>query len=183
MNKLSFYSLAMSFIALMLFWIIMSGFFTVFHLVLGAVSVVGIMVINYKLKTHRFYDDDMDDLKQLRFFRAIYYFLWMAVQITKAGFHVAYIILRPKMPIETAMLKFKVDLPSAHARMILGNSIILTPGTLTLDIEGDYFTVHALDKYSYEGIVSDKMPKEVLKLFEKEERPVISDVNITTSNA
>ncbi len=183
MNKLSFYSLVMSFIALMLFWIIMSGFFTVFHLTLGALSVVGIILINYKLKTHRFYDDDMDDLKQVRFFRAVYYFFWMAVQIMKAGFHVALIILRPKLPIETSIMTFKVDLPSAHAKMILGNSITLTPGTLTLDIEGNNFTVHALDKYSYQGILSDEMPKEVLKLFEKEERAVISDVKITTSNA
>lgn len=88
------------------------------------------------------------------------------------------IILRPSMPIETTMLKFRVDLPSSHAKMILGNSITLTPGTLTVDIEGDLFTVHALDKASYESLENDEMPRQVLQLFEKQERQVIKDFEI-----
>jgi multicomponent Na+:H+ antiporter subunit E len=183
MNKLSFFSLTMSFISLMIFWIVMSGFLTPVHLTMGVLTVAGVMAINYKLKTHHFFDDDMDDLKELRFFRAFYYFFWMVVQVVKAGVHVVYIICSPKMPLKTTMIRFKADLPSAHAKMILGNSITLTPGTITLDIDGDYFTVHALDEYSYQGILDESMPKQVLRLFEKEERTVISDVQITTTNA
>lgn len=180
MNKLSFFSLTMSFISLMVFWVVMSGFLEWFQLTLGVLSVVLVMLVNYKLKTHRFFDDDMNDLSELRFTRAAYYLFWMIWQIILAGFHVLFVIIRPKMPIETTMIRFKADLPSAHAKMILGNSISLTPGTLTIDIEGDLFTVHALDEKSYQGIVSDEMPRQVLKLFEAEERQVISDVEITT---
>lgn len=182
MNKLSFYSLALSFISLMLFWIIMSGFLDVIHLTMGVLSVGGVMMLNYKLKAHRFFDDDMNDLKELRFARAIYYFFWMIYQIIIAGFHVVGVILKPNMPIQTTMLQFKADLPSSHAKMILGNSITLTPGTLTVDIQGDYFTVHALDESSYQGISSDEMPRQVLKLFENTDRQVISDLKITTHN-
>lgn len=180
MNKLSIFSLTLSFISLMIFWIIMSGFFDFIHLGLGVLSVAGVMYVNYKLKTHRFFEDDMDDVSELRFFRAFYYVGWMVIQIIIAGFHVAGIIIRPKMPIHTTMITFRANLPSAHARMILGNSITLTPGTLTIDITGDRFTVHAIDDKSYEGITNDKMPREVLKLFEKEERQVIEDLQIIT---
>lgn len=158
----------------------MSGFFDAIHLGLGVLSVVSVMYVNYKLKTHRFFKDDMDDLSELRFSRAAYYIGWMIIQIIMAGFHVAGIIIRRKMPIHTTMITFRASLPSAHARMILGNSISLTPGTLTIDITEDFFIVHSIDEKSYEGIASDKMPREVLKLFEKEERQVIHDLKITT---
>ena len=88
------------------------------------------------------------------------------------------ILFKNPIPYNTSVLKFRVDLPSAHAKMILGNSISLTPGTVTMVIEGDHFVVHALDDDSFGGIVSDEMPREVLKLFQKEERQVIYDVEI-----
>jgi multicomponent Na+:H+ antiporter subunit E len=180
MNKLSIYSLTLSFISLMVFWIVMSGFFDVIHLGLGVASVAGVMYVNYKLKTHRFFDDDMDDLSELRIGQAIMYVPWMIVQIVIAGFHVVWIICHFRMPIHTTIIQFKANLPSAHAKMILGNSITLTPGTLTIDIDGDHFTVHAIDDKSFEGIVTDVMPRKVLNLFEKDGREVIEDVQIIT---
>lgn len=158
----------------------MSGFLEWFQLTLGVFSVASVMYVNYRLKSHRFFDDDMNDLGELRFGRAIIYLFWITGQVILAGFHVLTVIIRPKMPIETTMVRFKADLPSAHAKMILGNSISLTPGTLTIDIIDDLFIVHALDSKSYEGITSDAMPRQVLKLFEKEERQVVSDIQITT---
>jgi len=182
MNKLSLYSLSLSFISLMLFWVVMSGFFDVIHLSMGVLSVAGVMAVNYRLKVHRFFSDDMNDLKDIRFFRAVFYFFWLIYQIIFAGFHVIKVIFSPKLPTKLSIVRFKVDLPNAHAKVILGNSITLTPGTLTVDIEGDNFLVHALDESSYKGIISDEMPKEVLKLFVKETHPVVSDIEITTKN-
>lgn len=161
----------------------MSGYFDAIHLAMGVATVSGVLFVNYQLKAHRFFDDDMNDIQELRFGRAVYYICWMIVQIVVAGFHVAFMIVRPKMPIHTTILIFKVDLPSAHARMILGNSISLTPGTLTIDIVGDTFTVHSLDRTSHESITSDQMPRQVLKLFEKEERQVVKDLKIMTGKA
>ncbi|MGM0457894.1 MAG: Na+/H+ antiporter subunit E [Bacteroidota bacterium] len=180
MNKLSFFSLTMSFISLMAFWVAMSGFLDLVHLAMGVVTVVGVMALNYKLKQHHFFEDDMDDLSELRFGRAFFYFFWMIYQILVAGFHVLMVIIRPAMPIKPTLVTFKVDLPSAHAKMILGNSITLTPGTLTVDIEDDLFTVHALDSNSYAGIADDTMPRQVLSLFSKENRPVVRDFKILT---
>lgn len=181
MHKLSFFNLSLSFIALMAFWLAMSGIFDFVHIMFGVVTVAGVMALNYKLKMLHFFPDDMDDLRELRFWKTPFYFFWMFGQIILAGFHVLRVISSPKMPIYTAIITFKVKLPSAHAKMILGNSITLTPGTLTIDIVGDTFTVHALDESSYAGIISDEMPKKVLQLFENSDRAVISDVNIQTT--
>jgi len=180
MGRISVLSLLLSFLSLMAFWLIMSGFFDILHISYGIVSVAVVLAVNFKLKTHRFFEDEMDDLLHLRFGNVIVYIPWILLQILKSGFHVAFIILRPSTPVQPALLKFRVDLPSAHAKMILGNSITLTPGTLTIDIKGNEFTVHALSEASYAGIVNDAMPRKVRGLFLKDSKPVISDVEIIT---
>lgn len=159
----------------------MSGFLDAIYLTFGVLSVGGVLMLNYQLKKHRFYEDDMDNLDDLRLMRFTYYFFWMIYQIILSGFHVLWVIMRPSMPIETAIVKFRVDLPSSHAKMILGNSITLTPGTLTIEIEDDLFTVHALDASSYAGLESDEMPRQVLRLFQKKERQVVRDFEIIKS--
>ncbi|MEX2601223.1 MAG: Na+/H+ antiporter subunit E, partial [Balneolaceae bacterium] len=138
--------------------------------------------VNHRLKQHNFFDDEMDDLKKLRPGRAFYYLFWLIYQILKSGFQVAFVVLRPGLPTKTQLMTFSVDLPSAHAKMILGNSITLTPGTLTIDIRGDMFTVHALTSASFDGIVSDEMPRQVLKLFSNEDRPVVRDIRFLNAS-
>src|SRR5690625_3019683 len=157
MNKISKYSLALSFISLMLFWTVMSGFLDAIHLSLGVVSVISVLAINYKMKSYRMYEDDMNDLKELRFIRAVYYIGWMIVQIFKAGMHVLAILFKNPIPYNTSVLKFRVDLPSALSKMILGNSITMTPVSVTTVSAADPFDVDALDDDSFGGIVSDEM--------------------------
>lgn len=154
----------------------MSGFIDLVHLSMGVISVALALIINYRLKTVRFYEDDMKDLKEIRFFQAVYYFFWITVQIFKAGFHVAKVIISPKMPTNLAMVQFRVNLPNTQAKIILGNSITVTPGTVTVSIEDDLFTVHGLDDSSFEGILNDEMPHQVLKIFQSEMHPVVSDI-------
>lgn len=178
MKTLSIRSYIITFIALMTFWFIMSGYFDMVHNIMGIVSVGVVIAINYQLKKHKYFEDEVDVLEVLRFGRLIIYLFWLAWQILVSGFQIARVILTPSLPIETSMIRFKVDLPNAHAKMILGNSITLTPGTLTVDIHDDEFMVHAIIPEAYEGIIDDKMPQEVLKLFTKDVHPVVSDVTI-----
>lgn len=180
MNKLSIFSLAMSFISLMLFWVIMSGLLDPVHLSMGVATVVGTMIFNYKLKTYSFFEDDLAGIDQLRYGHAVFYVFWIFWQMLVAGYHVAKVILRPHLRMEISVVKFRVDLPSSHAKMILGNSITLTPGTITISIEDNEFTVHSLTPSSHEGIINDEMPQMVLKLFSKEMHQVVSDVRITS---
>lgn len=165
----------------MVFWYIMSGFFDITHTLMGILSVGIVMAVNYKFKAHSFFEDETDVIKDLRLFYAPYYFGWLMVQIVISGVHVAKILLSPSLPIKTSMVKFKVDFPNPHCKMILGNSITLTPGTLTVDIRGDEFIVHAISPVSFEGIASDSMPQQVLKLFTNEMHPVVSDFEVLHS--
>jgi len=65
--------------------------------------------------------------------------LW---EIIKANLDVAYRVIHPKMPIKPGIVVIKTCLKSDIAKMILANSITLTPGTFTLDVIGDELLVH-----------------------------------------
>ena len=79
-------------------------------------------------------------IKMVLFFLA--YVIVLLWEIIKANFDVAYRVIHPKMPIKPGIVVIKTHLKSDIAKMILANSITLTPGTFTLDIIGDELLIH-----------------------------------------
>ena len=82
-----------------------------------------------------------------RLFYAVLYlfkFLW---EMIKANIHVAYIVAHPNLPIKPGIVKIKTKLTKDAALTVLTNSITLTPGTLTVDIneEKKEIYVHWID--------------------------------------
>jgi len=63
-------------------------------------------------------------------------------EIIKANFDIAYRVIHPKMPINPGIVVIKTSLKSDLAKMILANSITLTPGTLTVDVIEEELLVH-----------------------------------------
>ena len=77
--------------------------------------------------------------------RVTFFFIYIGVlflEIFKANFDVAYRVIHPKMPIKPGIVVIKTSLKQDMAKMILANSITLTPGTFTLDIVGDTLLIH-----------------------------------------
>lgn len=180
MKRLSIINFVVTPIIMMAFWLVMSGKFDVIHILMGVLCVGFVMAVNLQLRRHRYFDDDADVLDQMRISRLIIYLPWLLYQIIQSGIQVATVILHPNLPIEPRVMRFTVNLPNAQAKMILGNSITLTPGTLTIDINGDEFIVHAIIPEALDSLQQDIMPQQVLKLFQREEAPVIQDVEIIT---
>ena len=79
-------------------------------------------------------------IKRIIFF--ILYIFVLFIEIIKANFDVAYRVIHPKMPIKPGIIIIKTELKQDIAKMILANSITLTPGTFTLDIKGDKLLIH-----------------------------------------
>jgi len=79
-------------------------------------------------------------IKRILFFLA--YIRVLFWEIVKANFDVAYRVLHPRMPIKPGIVVIKTRLKSDIAKLILANSITLTPGTFTLDIIGDKLLIH-----------------------------------------
>jgi len=92
------------------------------------------------------------------------YIIVLFWEIIKANFDVAYRVLHPKMPIKPGIVVIKTSLKSDIARLILANSITLTPGTFTLDVIGDNLLIHWINVKTED---TDDATKVIGERFEK----------------
>jgi len=77
--------------------------------------------------------------------RILFSFVYVIVifwEIIKANLDVAYRVIHPQMPIKPGIVVIKTHLKSDIAKIILANSITLTPGTFTLDVIGEELLIH-----------------------------------------
>ncbi len=81
-------------------------------------------------------------LSMKMFLFSLIYIVVLLWEIIKANLDVAYRVIHPKMPIRPGIVVIKTSLKSDVAKMILANSITLTPGTFTLDVIGDELLIH-----------------------------------------
>jgi len=77
-----------------------------------------------------------------RFVYFIFYIIILFKEIVMANLDIAYRVIHPKMPIKPGVVVIKTGLKQDIAKLILANSITLTPGTFTLDILGDNLLIH-----------------------------------------
>ncbi len=76
---------------------------------------------------------------------SVFYIFYLFISIVKSNFDVARRVIQPKIPINPGIVKVKTKLKSPIGRMILANSITLTPGTLSVDVKGDHYYIHWID--------------------------------------
>ena len=69
-----------------------------------------------------------------------------------------------KNEIDPVIVKFTTDLKTDVAKVVLANSITLTPGTITIKLEGSELVVHALDVELVEGIDESVFVKMLRKM-------------------
>lgn len=168
---------------LMIFWLLLSGHYDLMHLSFGIFSVTLVTLINYPLRRHLLSIEEHSEAWKLRFLRLLIYIPWLIWQIIISSLQVAYVVLHPKLPIDPALVRFKTRLGNTSAKVILGNSITLTPGTITLEIEKDEFLVHALMDLSSTGIIEGTLPDQVAKLYQRKPKQVVGSVVVIKTDA
>lgn len=166
------------FVLLFGLWLLMSGHYDFFHTSIGFLCSILIVVLNARLNKYFFIQDKLWECAPLRIGRLLFYIPWLIWQIVIASLQVAGVVLRRRMPVNPSLLRFRTKLPTQAARVILANSITLTPGTITLLLEGDEYLVHSLIDASHSGIVDGTLPGEVAKLYDRKPRDVVSKVKI-----
>lgn len=99
--------------------------------------------------------------------KSLYILTYISILIKEvviANFAVAKIVLSPKMDISSSIVSFKGSLKSEFLRVVLANSITLTPGTVTIDMHENEYTVHCLKDEFARGLVDSKLEKILLKI-------------------
>lgn len=168
----------LQFLILLGLWLVLSGKYDLLHISFGVASALIVTVIQLRINRYLYYQKKIADEHSLSWSRLLLYVPWLIWQIILSSLQVAYVVLHPRMPINPSLLKFKTKLPNIAARVILGNSITLTPGTLTINIDDDEFLVHTLTDASHSGIVDGSLPKQVAKLYHRQPTTVIDDIRI-----
>ena len=147
------------------FWLLLSGKFDLFHLTLGVISS---LVVSW-MSSDLLFTDNSRKGRLIEVCRFILYIPWILKEIVMSTLHVTWLALHPAMKekIDPRMVNFKTKLISDVGRVTLANSITLTPGTITVRIEDDVFTVHALsDKVA--SSLPGEMEDRIARIFSEE---------------
>ncbi|MFP4664857.1 MAG: Na+/H+ antiporter subunit E [Bacteroidales bacterium] len=134
-------SFVVSFIILMLIWLLLTGTFDAAMLITGGISAA---IISLVLCSRCTVFKGLK-LKPAAFFYTIVYLFVFLFELIRSNLDVARRVLSPSLPINPGIVNVKTKLQSPMARMILTNSITLTPGTLTVDIIDDTIYIHWID--------------------------------------
>jgi multicomponent Na+:H+ antiporter subunit E len=98
------------------------------------------------------------------FLYTIIYMVVFLYELIKSNLDVARRVVTPSLPINPGIVEVKTRLHSKMGRMILANSITLTPGTLTIDIVGDTLYIHWIDVQTRD---TREATKKIVRKFEK----------------
>ena len=105
-------------------------------------------------------------LLDVGFFKLAKYWIWLFIEIAKSSFHVAKIVMSPKMKINPQLVEFDCWYRNPIATSVLINSIILTPGTVTVEVKDEkHFLVHALTDEAALGLLDGTMQRKIAELF------------------
>lgn len=132
-----------------LLWVIFNGNFTLEIAVFGVVVAAALFAF-----TCKFMDYSIAKEKNMirNAFRLIRYVFVLVIEIVKANFAVVHLILSEEEEVEPVLVTFKVDLHTTTGRSFLADAITLTPGTITVLLENNVYTVHCLDEVFAAGM-------------------------------
>lgn len=151
----------MIFIIIFLLWIIFNGRITTEIVLLGLLLAGAVTWFDEKYIGHNNLNVSLKRLPAL-----IDYLFTLIVEIIKANIIMIKITLAPKLEFEPCIIYFKTDLKEQFTKVLLANSITLTPGTITASLEGDTYCVHCLDKSMAEGINNSIFVQKLRKIEE-----------------
>jgi len=123
---------------LFLIWVGLTMSFSSQELITGFVVsfVIALLYVkNYKSK----------DKFRFRPIAYIIYFVVFMKNLILSNWDVAKRVIDPKLPINPGIVAIKTDLKEDYKKLMLANSITLTPGTITMDVRDDTYFIHWID--------------------------------------
>ena len=134
-------NVVLSFAILFGTWLLLSGVYKSLIIAFGLFSVV--LTIYFVKRMDKI--DGYQVVFDIRFFKFVGYFIWLLGEIAKSNIQVIKTILQGDKNINQKMFYKKTTQASDIGKAIFANSITLTPGTISVSIEGDDILVHSLN--------------------------------------
>jgi multicomponent Na+:H+ antiporter subunit E len=155
------------FILSLIFWMLLTFKLTIPNVIVGSVaSLICSLIFGRFFIAHSY-----KLIQPHRYFWFIVYLFIFTWECIKANLDVAYRVLHPAMPIKPGIVKVKTTLKSDMAKMLLANSITMTPGTISVDIIDDYLYIHWIyirseDPEVYTNIITGAFEKYIKRIIE-----------------
>ncbi len=143
-------------LALAICWLLLSGYFQFLLLALGAISVAFCLWIAMRMDLI-----DHEGVPLHITWAVLRYLPWLIWEVTKANFDVAKRVLSPSLPISPCLFDAPISQKTDLGQTLYANSITLTPGTVSVDLEHKVIRVHALHQGSADGVLEGEMDARV----------------------
>mgnify|MGYP002276907912 CR=1 FL=1 len=150
------------FVASFGFYLLLAGSVAPFELATGAISAGIVAVALWRVSLTSPVAPLQTAKRLARFCLYVPFLLW---EIVKANVEIAYIVLHPDLPIDPEMVEFDAAVWSALPVTTLANSITLTPGTLTVDVERQHLIIHTLTGSAREDLFAGTLERAVRFVF------------------
>jgi len=128
-------------VALVAIWLGLSGYFTPMILTLGAISIALVLFMCARMGII-----DRQTAPYMTMPQTLSYFVWLFAEIVKANVQVVKAVLSPELDISPTLTKIPLPNDNELSKTMFANSITLTPGTVSVEMEEDHILVHALLK-------------------------------------
>ncbi len=150
-------------VPLMLFWLAITGSLKLVDVALGVVFslILGVWAARY------LWGEDAPVLTLRQAGRFVPYFGRLLWDIVVASVQVAEVVLDPRMPMAPIVIAHRTSFSRDVSRVAFANSITLTPGTLTVDVEGNTFYIHCIDERFADDIASGNLERRIMRVFER----------------
>lgn len=145
-------------------WLVLSGLFDAMHITLGVLAAAAVA---YSSRNVVLQDGNRPDFSIT--LRLVGYTLWLLKEIVVANVQVFWLAVspNPKQVLTPRLKSFRTRLRGDFARFVFANSITLTPGTVTVRLDGDEFLVHAVAARMAESLPGE-MERRIAQVFEPE---------------
>ena len=141
------------------FWLANTGHYTVLMLSLGVISIALVVFIAHRMDV---VDHEAQPLHLT--LKIPSYYVWLIKEIFLANLLVVKHIWLGNKSISPVFATITASQKTEIGKVIYANSITLTPGTVTVNLEGDKFLVHALLQESIDDLESGEMDRRVTRL-------------------
>jgi multicomponent Na+:H+ antiporter subunit E len=149
-----------SFLVFLAVWILLTSSLQIATILVGVVVSL-IIALLFGIKAEVFGEINLNPKSIINLIAYTFVFIW---ELIKSNIDVARRVLSPSLPIKPGIVKVKTKLKSKTGRMVLANSITLTPGTLSIDIKDEFIYVHWIDVKNCDLQCATE---EIVKKFEK----------------
>ena len=147
-------------IALGVLWLLLSGHYTILLLSLGFCSVAFVVFLALRMEVV----DHEGHPVHLNIWATINYWLWLLKAIFLANIDVCRRILTPGLPISPTIIDLESTTDDDLLHVIYANSITLTPGTISMSVDGNIIKVHALTQEGAAELQAGEMNRRINSL-------------------